>query len=277
MKKTFIIGEIGLNHNGSLENAKKLIDMAVECKIDAVKFQKRNLDICIPSSKKNEMRNTPWGYIKYIDYKKKLEFERAEYNEIDNYCKSKNIEWFASAWDLDSLEFLRKYNLKYNKVASPMLTNIPLIKAIVKEKKETFISTGMATIDNINDVVKIFDHYECPYVLMHSVGIYPCPNNKLNLKMIETLKKRYDSEIGYSCHSPGILASITAVLLGATIIEKHITLNRTSFGTDQAASLEKHGLELMARDIRNLEDMLGDGKKNLLKEEGRKLNSLKYW
>lgn len=277
MKKIFIIGEIGLNHNGSLEDAKKLIDMAVECRIDAVKFQKRNLDICIPISKKNEMRNTPWGYIKYIDYKKKLEFERIEFNAIDDYCKSKNIEWFASAWDIDSLKFLRKYNLKNNKVASPMLTNALLTKEIASEKKKTFISTGMSTLNDVDRIVKIFNDYDCPYVLMHSVGIYPCPNNNLNLKMIKILKKRYDSEIGYSCHSTGILPSVIAVLLGATVIEKHITLNRASFGTDQAASLEKRGLELVVRNIRGLESMLGEGKKELLKEEKKKLLSLKYW
>lgn len=276
-KNPLIIAEIGINHSGSLEIAKRLIDMATICKVDLVKFQKRYLPSCIPERKRREIRETPWGRINYYHYKQKLEFDRKEYDEIDNYCKTLGINWFASAWDFRSLDFLRKYNLNYNKVASPMLTNIPLINAIAKEKKKTFISTGMSTMQNVEDAVSVFQNYDCPFVLMHCVGTYPAKNDTLNLRMIETLKNKFECEIGFSDHSSGVLASSLAISLGATVIEKHISLDRSSFGTDQSNSVEKHGLELIVRNCHLVSKMLGDGNKKFLEEERIKLKDLKYW
>ena len=277
MNRVFIIAEIGINHNGSLEIAKQLIQMAKDCGCDAVKFQKRDISICIPSWKRNDIKETPWGKLTYLDYKKKLEFGLKEYDAIDNYCKSLGIDWFASAWDISSLKFLKKYNLKYNKVASAMLTNIPFITEVAKEGRFTFISTGMSTMKDIEKAVDIFREYNCPFALMHCVGSYPAENSDLNLRMIVTLKKHFNCLVGYSDHSRGVLAPALAVALGACAIEKHITLDRTMFGTDQANSLEKHGLEIMVRDIHSVRDMLGDGIKRILKEEKLKLKDLKYW
>ena len=277
MSRVFVIAEIGINHNGSLEIAKQLIRMAKECGCDAVKFQKRDVSVCIPFWKRNDTRETPWGKLTYFEYKKKLEFGREEYDAIDNYCKSLHIDWFASPWDINSLKFLRKYDLKYNKIASAMLTNIPLLNAVAKEGKFTFVSTGMSTMKNIERAVNIFRKYECPFALMHCVGTYPAKNDDLNLRMIPMLKKRFKCPVGYSDHSRGVLAASLAVALGACAIEKHITLDRTMFGTDQANSLEKRGLEILVRDIHSVSLMLGDGKKRLLDEEKLKLKDLKYW
>jgi len=277
MSQVFVIAEIGINHNGSLEIAKQLIRMAKECGCDAVKFQKRDVSVCIPFWKRNDTRETPWGKLTYFEYKKKLEFSREEYDAIDNYCKSLHIDWFASPWDINSLKFLRKYDLKYNKIASAMLTNIPLLNAVAKEGKFTFVSTGMSTMKNIERAVNIFRKYECPFALMHCVGTYPAKNDDLNLRMIPMLKKRFKCPVGYSDHSRGVLAASLAVALGACAIEKHITLDRTMFGTDQANSLEKRGLEILVRDVHSVSSMLGDGKKRLLDEEKLKLKDLKYW
>ena len=277
MSRVFVIAEIGINHNGSLEIAKQLIRMAKECGCDAVKFQKRDVSVCIPFWKRNDTRETPWGKLTYFEYKKKLEFGREEYDAIDNYCKSLHIDWFASPWDINSLKFLRKYDLKYNKIASAMLTNIPLLNAVAKEGKFTFVSTGMSTMKYIERAVNIFRKHECPFVLMHCVGTYPAKNDDLNLRMIPMLKKRFKCPVGYSDHSRGVLAASLAVALGACVIEKHITLDRTMFGTDQANSLEKRGLEILVRDVHSVPSMLGDGRKRLLDEEILKLKDLKYW
>ena len=277
MSRVFVIAEIGINHNGSLEIAKQLIRMAKECGCDAVKFQKRDVSVCIPFWKRNDTRETPWGKLTYFEYKKKLEFGREEYDAIDNYCKSLHIDWFASPWDINSLKFLRKYDLKYNKIASAMLTNIPLLNAVAEEGKFTFVSTGMSTMKYIERAVNIFRKHECPFALMHCVGTYPAKNDDLNLRMIPMLKKRFKCPVGYSDHSRGVLAASLAVALGACAIEKHITLDRTMFGTDQANSLEKRGLEILVRDVHSVPSMLGDGKKRLLDEEKLKLKDLKYW
>jgi len=273
----FMIAEIGLNGNGSVPLAKQLIDMAYECGCDAVKFQKRNLKICIPNHLKNKIRNTPWGEMTYYEYKKRMEFDENEYDAIDAYCKELGIEWFASAWDISSLKFLKKYGCPYNKVASAMITNPSLINEIAKEGKKTFISTAMCDMGDIRRAVGIFKENLCPFVLMHCVGIYPTPNNKLNLNMISRLAKEFGCEVGYSDHSSGILAPIIAATQGATVIEKHITLDRTMQGSDHASSLERHGLELMVRDLRDLPSFYGDGKKELSGKESKKLSDLKYW
>jgi len=269
--------EIGLNHNGSLTTAKKLIEMAKSCGVKIVKFQKRDIDVCIPDHLKNKIRNTPWGEMAYHEYKKRMEFDENEYDVIDAYCKELGIEWFASAWDISSLEFLKKYDCPYNKVASAMITNLPLLHEIAKEGKKTFISTAMCDMNDIRRAVEIFKENLCPFVLMHCVGIYPTPNNRLNLNMIPRLAKEFGCEVGFSDHSAGILPPIVAATLGATVIEKHITLDRAMQGSDHASSLERHGLELMVRNLRDLPSFYGDGKKELLGRESKKLSDLKYW
>ena len=227
LKKPFLIGEIGINHNGSLKTAKKLIDLAVECNFDSVKFQKRNPDISTPEDQKYKKRETPWGYISYLDYKKKIEFSKKDFLEIDRYCKKKNIIWFASAWDIDSQKFLKQFNLKYNKVASAMNTNLQLLEEIAKEKKYTFISTGMANLKQIDECVRIFKDHKCKFSLLHCVSTYPCKEEDLNLKAILTLKKRYKCDVGYSGHESSVSPSVIAYLIGASVIERHITIDRS--------------------------------------------------
>jgi N-acetylneuraminate synthase len=277
IKKALIIGEIGINHNGSLTLAKKIILLAKESGFDYVKFQKRNPDISTPINKKNVLRDTPWGRISYLDYKKKIEFNEKQYKELNKYCKKINIKWFASAWDLESLKFLRQFNLRYNKVASPMLTNLKLLKAIAKEKKHTLISTGMSTFNNIDRAIKIFKTQKCKFTLLHCVSTYPADLEDLNLKMIQVLKKKYTCTIGYSGHEKSVSPSVFARILGAEIIERHITSDRTIWGTDQAASLEPQGMKSLVEMIRKYEFALGDGKKKFLKKEKSKLEDMKYW
>ena len=275
--KTFLIAEIGINHNGDIELAKQLIDMSIECGWDAVKFQKRNIEKSIPKHQRNKIRNTPWGEITYYNYKKKMEFGKLEFNVIDSYCY-KRIPWFASAWDTDSLEFLEGYNLRYNKVASPMITNTKLLQDIAEKKRLTFISTGMSKMEDIDTAVDIFKENNCQFVLMHCVGIYPCPVNKLNLNMIVSLKERYPNDkIGYSSHYQGAIDTLVAKTLGAEVIEKHITLDRAMWGTDHAASLEKKGMKYIRENVDDIDVMLGTGEKELLEEEIKKAKELRYW
>lgn len=274
----YLIAEIGINHNGEIELAKKLIDLAVEEKWNAVKFQKRNVEKVIPKElwyKKRE--NKDGRFVDYIEYKRGLELTESDYDEIDRYCKEKKIDWFASAWDLDSLKFLEKYDLKFNKIASTMLTNLEFIEEVAKQKKKTFISTGMSTLNDIDIAVEIFDSYNCPYILMHCTGIYPCPLDKLNLKFIKTLKKRYRCEVGYSSHHPGILDAPLAVMLGAKYIEKHITLDRAMWGSDQAASIERPGMRYIRRNVDVVKPMLGLNKKIYYDEEREIAKRLRYW
>ena len=276
-KKTFIIGEIGINHNGDLKIAKDLILLAKKVGFDAVKFQKRTPNITTPKSKAELMRDTPWGKITYLEYKKKIEFERKEFDEINKFCKKINIIWFASPWDVKSNNFLKKYKLKFNKVASPMLTNIKLVEAIAKQKKFTFISTGMSKMKDIETAVKIFKKNRCKYSIMHCVSAYPCNDQDLNLKMIETYKKKFRVDIGYSGHEKSVSPSLMAVCLGAKSIERHITLDRTMWGTDHAASLEENGMKHLVSVIRKFEIVYGNGKKKFLPIEKLKLNENKYW
>lgn len=276
-KKPFLIAEIGINHNGSVKLAKKLIDLAKDSGFDAVKFQKRNPDISTPESQKSKIRNTPWGDITYIDYKKKIEFGQKEYKEIDKYCKKLKIIWFASAWDIESLKFLKKFKSKYNKVASAMLTNLDLVEKIAKEKKLTFISTGMSTIQDIQKTINIFKKNKCKFVLMHCVSQYPCPDEKLNLKMIQTLKEKFKCDVGYSGHETTVSPSIFAYFLGANYIERHITLDRSMWGTDQAASLSKDGMINLTKILKKSFNTVGDGRKNISREEKKMLKKFKYW
>lgn len=276
-KKPFLIGEIGINHNGSLKLAKKLIELASEAGFDAVKFQKRDPDISTPENQKYKLRQTPWGEMTYLDYKKKIEFGHKEFEEIKKFCKKKKIIWFASAWDIASQKFIRKYNLKYNKIASAMLTNLDLIEKVAEEKKLTFISTGMSTLKDIEKAIKIFKKKKCKYVLMHCVSTYPCPIENLNLKMILTLKKRFKCEVGYSGHESSVSPSIIAYMLGARYIERHITLDRSMWGTDQAASLSENGMKNLSNILNKSTLVIGDGVKRLLKQEKEMLKKFKYW
>ena len=263
----FITAEIGINHNGDIEIAKKLIDIAKKCGCDAVKFQKRTVEKVYSKETLDSPRDSPWGKTTR-DQKLGLEFNKNEYDEIDAYCKEKKIEWFASAWDIDSQLFLGNYQLKYNKIASAMLTNVELLNIVAEEKKHTFISTGMSTIDQISHAVKIFKNSDCPFELMHSNSSYPMKPNEANLLCIKTLKEEFNCDVGYSGHeSSGYYISLAAALLGATSIERHITLARDMYGSDQAASLEPAGLERLVRDIRALNLIMGDGVKRIYPSE----------
>ena len=263
----FITAEIGINHNGDIDIAKKLIKMSKECGCDAVKFQKRTIEKVYSSEILDSARESPWGKTTR-DQKLGLEFEKKEYDEINSYCKNENIEWFASAWDVDSQKFLKDYDLKYNKIASAMLTHNELLDIVAKEKKYTFISTGMSTLEQVENAVQIFRNLECPFELMHTNSTYPMKLEEANLKCIDTLHKKFDCKVGYSGHeSSSYLLCVTAVMVGATSIERHITLDRSMYGSDQPASLEKPGLERLVRDIRRLDLILGDGIKRVWDSE----------
>jgi N-acetylneuraminate synthase len=263
----FITAEIGINHNGNITIAKKLIDIAKEAGCDAVKFQKRTVEKVYSKEDLDLPRESPWGTTT-LQQKLGLEFSMKDYVEIDKYCKKKKITWFVSCWDIDSQNQMKKFNLKYNKVASAMLTHTKLLEVISKEKKHTFISTGMSTMKDISNAVKIFQKNKCPFELMHSHSSYPMPLNEANLRVIVTLQKTFHCDVGYSGHEVGAYdVCIPAVVLGATSIERHITLDRTMYGSDQAASLEPDGLKRMVRDVREVEKILGDGKKRIYDSE----------
>ena len=263
----FFTAEIGINHNGDLAITKKLIDVAIEAGCDAVKFQKRTIEKVYSKDVLDAPRESPWGKTTR-DQKLGLEFGKDEYDIIDQYCKEKNIEWYASSWDIDSQLFLQNYNLKHNKVASAMLTNHKLLEVIAKERKPTFISTGMSTMDEIRDAVRIFKKYDCLFSLQHSNSSYPMKEEEANLNCITTLQKEFKCDVGYSGHeTAGYLICICAVMLGATSIERHITLDRSMYGSDQAASLEPVGLKRVVNDIRRIEVTLGDGEKRVWPSE----------
>lgn len=255
----FIIGEIGINHNGSIEKAKELINYCHEAKFDAVKFQKRDIDTVYSKEFLDGPRESPWGKTQR-DQKNGLEFGREEYNEIDSYCKSLNISWSASAWDVKSLEFLDNYKLPFHKIASPMNTHIPFVTEVAQRKIKTFISTGMSTFDEIKKVVDIFEKNNCPYELMHCNSSYPMNEADANLNRIKTLKEHFGCNVGYSGHETSLLKiCISAVALGATSIERHITLDRAMYGSDQSSSVEVtgHTLQNFASVIRKIPIILG--------------------
>jgi len=263
----FIIAEIGINHNGSLEIAKKLIDIATDAGCDAVKFQKRNVEKVYPKDVLDSPRDSPWG-ITTRDQKLGLEFSVKQYKIIDAYCERKKIPWFLSCWDVGSQIQMRQFKTKYNKVASAMLVHTKLLHTIAEEKKYTFISTGMSTMKQITNAVKIFRKYKCPFELMHSHSAYPMPIHESNLRVIQTLKKKFKCNVGYSGHEAGAYVNcLAAVMLGATSIERHITLDRSMYGSDQAASLEPDGLRRLVTAIRELDVILGDGKKRIWDSE----------
>jgi N-acetylneuraminate synthase len=262
MNKTFICAEIGINHNGNLDLAKQLIDVACVAGCGAVKFQKRDISLVYKKQFLDSPRKSPWGDTQRAQ-KEGLEFSSTQYDEIDKYCRMNGIEWFASAWDVGSQKFLRKYNLKYNKIASAMLSNYDLIEEVASEKRYTFVSTGMSYYEEIDKAVAIFKDNSCPFELMHTNSTYPMKVEDANLLMIDSLRRKYDCKVGYSGHEEGTLVSVVAVALGATSIEKHITLDKKMYGSDQSASIEPYELSKLVKDIRLVEMALGDGKKNL--------------
>ena len=262
----FIIAEIGINHNGDIEIAKKLIDGAVFAGCDAVKFQKRTIDKVYSKEYLDSPRESPWGTT-LRQQKEALEFGKKEYDEINKYCKARGIAWFASAWDTESQKFLRKYNLKYNKVASPMQTHRKLLEMIADEKKHTFISTGMSTLAEIDAAVEIFRKRKCGFELMHANSTYPMKDENANLLLIPFLREKYRCSVGYSGHEVGLITSVAAVAFGITSLERHITLDRAMYGTDQSASIEVMGFHRLIGYIRTVEKALGDAVKKVTPEE----------
>jgi len=262
----FFIAEIGINHNGDMKICKELIDLAVSAGCDAVKFQKRDIETVYSKKLLDSHRESPWGKTQR-DQKMGLEFNKEQYQEIDNYCKKNNINWFASAWDLKSQKFLREFDCKFNKIASAMLVNQELLKMVSEEKKHTFISTGLSTLNDIEKAVNIFRDNNCPFELMHCVSAYPMKEADANLRTIFTLKEKFKCDVGYSGHETGLTISYAAAALGISSLERHITLNRAMYGSDQAASLAPPGLKKIVPEIRKIEKALGDGIKRILEDE----------
>jgi len=262
----FIIAEIGINHNGDLTIAKDLIKLAKLAGCNAVKFQKRDIDIVYTKEFLNESRESPWGKTQR-DQKKGLEFDFEEYAEIDKFCKKLDIEWFASAWDINSLNFLKQFNCNFNKVASAMITDLNLLKEIAIEGKHTFISTGMSTSEDIDKAVKIFNDNKCSFELMHCVSTYPMKDTDANLNCINTLRDKYSCNVGYSGHEVGLSVSYAASALDISSLERHITLSRAMYGSDQAASIEPEGLRKLVGGVRKIEAAMGDGIKRIIKDE----------
>lgn len=263
---TYIIAEIGINHNGSIDIAKDLIDVASQTGCDAVKFQKRNINKVYNRDFLDSYRESPWG-ITQRDQKEGLEFGEKEYDEIDKYCKDKNMEWFCSAWDIDSQNFIHKYNLKYNKIASAMLVDAEFLNQVASENKHTFISTGMSTIEDIDLAVNIFKQNNCSFELMHCVSTYPMRDEDANLNTIHSLRKRYKCDVGYSGHEVGLAISYAATALGVSSLERHITLDRAMYGSDQSASIEPNGLRQLVGAVRKINNAMGDGVKVVIDQE----------
>ena len=262
---TFIIGEIGINHNGDLDNAKKLIDVADLAGCDAVKFQKRTPELCVPPEQRNLMRETPWGIMSYMDYRYKVEFGQKEYAEIDRYCQEKGIIWFASCWDKPSVDFIDQFNPACYKIASAALTDDELLRHYKSKNCPLMLSTGMSTMEQIRHAASILDNSNL--LIAHSTSSYPCRPEELNLKMIQTLKQEFDCPIGYSGHEVGLQTTYAAMVLGACFLERHITMDRAMWGSDHAASVEPAGLIRMVRDIRVIETAMGDGVKQVYESE----------
>jgi N-acetylneuraminate synthase len=259
LQKPFLIAEIGINHNGDIKIAKDLIKSAKDANFDSVKFQKRNIDLVYSKEILDSSRESPWGKTQR-DQKKGLEFGREEYDEIDSYCKELNIDWFFSAWDMDSLEFSELYNFNYHKIASAMIVDTSFLKEVAKRKKHTFISTGMSTLENIKEAVKIFEEEKCPYELMHCVSTYPMKTADANLVTINSLKKEFNCNVGYSGHENGVAVSLAALMFGITSLERHITLDRSMYGSDQAASLEFKGMKHLTDSIDKMILSIGEDK-----------------
>jgi N-acetylneuraminate synthase len=269
----YIIAEIGINHNGSLEMAKELIQAAHHAGVDAVKFQKRTPELCVPPEQRNQMRETPWGYITYLDYRYKVEFGEEEYAEIDRYCRELGITWFASVWDEPSVDFLEPFQPVCYKVPSASLTDTALLKHLRKTGRPVILSTGMSTMEQIRNAVSVLG--EENLVITHATSTYPCDPEELNLRMIQTLRSTFSCPIGYSGHEVGLVTSAVAVGLGACMVERHITLDRALWGSDQSASVEPGGFERLVKYIRVTEQAVGDGVKKVYDSEQSSLRKLR--
>jgi N-acetylneuraminate synthase len=268
LTEPYFIGEIGINHNGDVQIAKKLIDAIFACNWNCAKFQKRNPDKCVPQEQKNILRETPWGEMTYLEYKYRIEFGKEEYGYIHRYCKEKPLDWTASVWDIDSLRFLCKFDLPFIKIPSAMISNTELLKEAAKTKNQLVISTGMSTIDEIDEAVSLTKKYGLPPVVMHTNSSYPTLREELNLNVIPFLKQRYpDCVIGYSGHEADLQPTAIAIALGAMVIERHITLSHRMWGTDQGASLEVHGMDLLKKRAAGIKEMLGLSEKVVTKSE----------
>jgi N-acetylneuraminate synthase len=270
---TYVVAEIGINHNGDLENAKKMINAAKHAGVDAVKFQKRTPEICVPDNQKGQMRETPWGYITYLDYRYKVEFGEAEYREIDRYCKEVGMDWFASVWDEPSVDFLEAYKPICYKIPSASLTDSNLLKKIRSTGRPAILSTGMSTMEQIKKAVNIIGLEKL--VITHATSTYPCEPEELNLRMIDSLRKEFPCPIGYSGHEVGLIPSVLAAGMGACLVERHITLDRAMWGGDQAASVEPSGFERLVKYIRVAEQSMGDGIKKVYESELPSLKKLR--
>lgn len=264
-RPVYVIGEIGINHNGDVDIARRLINIAADAGCQAVKFQKRTPEICVPVEQRGKLRQTPWGEMTYMEYKERVEFGADQYGQIAKYAADRGIDWFASPWDVPSVEFLERFDVVTHKVASASITDRELLRALAATGKPIILSTGMSTLAEIDAAVEILgtDHL----VILHSTSTYPLPPEEANLLTISTLQERYGVPIGYSGHERGLQISLAAVTLGATMVERHITLDRTMWGSDHAASLEPTGLEHLVRDIRIIEEALGDGQKRVFPGE----------
>jgi N-acetylneuraminate synthase len=275
----FIIAEVGINHNGDLDVAKQLIDVAKESGADAVKFQKRTIDLVYSKEFLDSPRESPWGTTQR-EQKEGLEFGLEEYQQIDAYCAKIGVDWFASAWDLESQRFLREFNLKYNKIASAMIVYEDLLREVAAEKKHTFISTGMTNRKFIDRAVEIFRKADCPFELMHCVSIYPMMDEEANLNCIKTLRELYQCDVGYSGHEVGLAVSYAATAMGISSLERHITLNRAMYGSDQAASVEPAGFRHLVGAVRKIEEAMGNGRIEINEREAaiaEKLREHIYW
>ncbi|MBC8227831.1 MAG: N-acetylneuraminate synthase family protein [Gammaproteobacteria bacterium] len=271
----YLIAEIGINHNGDMSIAKKLIDASHACGWDCVKFQKRNPDVCVPEDQKLIKRDTPWGEMTYIDYKYKVEFEEKEYNEIDKYCKEKPILWTTSVWDLDSLAFMEQYDVPFLKIPSAHLTNLELIEETAKTGIPIIVSSGMSDWKMIENAIKVLEKNNAEYSLLHCNSTYPAPHDELNLNVIVEMQKRYDCIIGYSGHEYDLTPSQVAVTLGARIIERHITINHNMWGTDQSASLEVNAMDLLNKRLVDIRSMMGVSEKFITESEKEVIKKLR--
>jgi N-acetylneuraminate synthase len=262
---TYIIAEIGINHNGNLGDAKKLIDAAVAAQCNAVKFQKRTPEISVPPEQRDIIRDTPWGRIPYLEYRKRVEFGEEEYREINDYCLASGIAWLTSCWDTEAVDFIEGFNPIAHKVASACLTNDDLLKKMKATGRPIILSTGMSTFQQIEHAISIIGVDDL--IICHCTSSYPCPPEELNLSMINSLRRSFDCPIGYSGHEVGLQTTVAAVTLGACLIERHITLDRARWGSDQAASIEPHGFRILVRDVRTVEAAMGDGTKKVYESE----------
>jgi N-acetylneuraminate synthase len=270
---TFIVAEIGINHNGDLGIARRLIDAALHAGVDAVKFQKRTPELCVPSDQRDQMRETPWGYITYLDYRHRVELGEADYGEIDRYCRERGMPWFASVWDEPSVDFLSKFDVPCYKLPSAALTDHALLRRVRREGRPVILSTGMSTMEQIRKAVEVLGTEDL--LLAHATSTYPCEPEELNLHMIRTLREEFPCPVGYSGHEVGLIPSVVTVALGACLVERHITLDRAMWGSDQAASVEPGGFERLVKYIRVTEKSLGDGVKKVYPSEEPSLRRLR--